>query len=343
MTEVSDEIIIEEQESEQVDDVEYIEIKDPYGFIYITTNLVNGERYLGQKRFDESWERYLGSGTIFKSAVEKYGKENFKRDIILICYSDEELNQAEFDLSVWFDVVESNNWYNLVLGGGTSRGWHPSEETKKKISDKAKERYKNPENHPMFGTHLFVGENNPMYHHEYSEETLKKMSESQKRRYENQDEVELARKRSLEYWETHEHPSLGKHLSEEQKNILSEKAFERYKNKENHPMYGKHHSDEAKQQMSDFRSGPDWWKCRRVYCIELNEIFFGAQNANDLYGFDSSGIIKCCRGKRKTCGKHPTTKEPLHWLYSEDAINQGFITEENLNDYLNNLNSKERK
>ncbi|WP_373854704.1 hypothetical protein [Clostridium arbusti] len=29
-----------------------MEIENPYGFIYITTNMVNGKKYIGQKMFD---------------------------------------------------------------------------------------------------------------------------------------------------------------------------------------------------------------------------------------------------------------------------------------------------
>lgn len=49
MLEITDDVIIEEQEEKQVDDEKYVEIREPYGFIYITTNIVNGKRYLGQK------------------------------------------------------------------------------------------------------------------------------------------------------------------------------------------------------------------------------------------------------------------------------------------------------
>lgn len=63
-------------------------IENPYGFIYITTNMVNGKRYLGQKSFNhgENWRTYLGSGKIFKDAIKKYGFENFSRNIICFCF-----------------------------------------------------------------------------------------------------------------------------------------------------------------------------------------------------------------------------------------------------------------
>ena len=54
-------------------DTIYTEVKDPYGFIYITTNLIDGKRYLGQRKFYGNWQEYLGSGAAFKQAIDKYG------------------------------------------------------------------------------------------------------------------------------------------------------------------------------------------------------------------------------------------------------------------------------
>ena len=132
-------------------EVENIEIRDPYGFIYITTNLINGKRYLGLKRFNgkHPWIDYLGSGVLLKDDIEKIGKENFSRNIIAVCYSEEELNKAEYDLSVFFDVVESQHWYNIVYGGGSTSGYHHSEETKIKIRESKQG--------------MCIGVNNPMY------------------------------------------------------------------------------------------------------------------------------------------------------------------------------------
>lgn len=127
-------------------------IDNPYGFIYITTNMVNGMRYLGQKKFDEfnDWKHYLGSGTIIQHAIKKYGRENFSRNIVCLCSSLEELNKSEYDLSVFLNVVEDKNWYNIVYGGGATKGLRHTEETREQMSEQRKGKYDGEKN-PMYG------------------------------------------------------------------------------------------------------------------------------------------------------------------------------------------------
>ena len=68
-----------------------------YGFIYITTNHVNGKKYIGQKKYDDKgkWKDYLGSGKHLKNAINKYGRENFSKEIIEECETKELLNERE--------------------------------------------------------------------------------------------------------------------------------------------------------------------------------------------------------------------------------------------------------
>ena len=55
-----------------------------YHIIYKTTNLINGKIYVGMHSTDNLNDGYLGSGWILKQAIKKYGKENFKREVLLV-------------------------------------------------------------------------------------------------------------------------------------------------------------------------------------------------------------------------------------------------------------------
>ena len=109
-----------------------IDISKAYGFIYVTTNKVNGKKYIGKCIYDRinNWENYLGSGVYLKRAIKKYGKENFERKIICNAYSDEELNQLEEFYLNYFDVVNSTEFYNIKLTsiGGDIFTFHPNKE-----------------------------------------------------------------------------------------------------------------------------------------------------------------------------------------------------------------------
>ena len=90
-------------------------------FIYITTNIVNGKRYIGQ-HYGKINDTYLGSGLDLIKAVKKYGKENFKREILEIC-KKEELDEKEKYWIKKYNAYESNNFYNLTEGGQKGDGW----------------------------------------------------------------------------------------------------------------------------------------------------------------------------------------------------------------------------
>ena len=56
-------------------------------------------------------------------------------------------------------------------------------------------------------------------------------------------------------------------------------------------------------------------KSKKVICITNGEIFGSAKKASEKYNINHSDICKCCRGKLKSAGKHPITKEKLVWEY----------------------------
>lgn len=121
-----------------------------YYFIYKTTNKINGKYYIGMHKTDDLEDGYLGSGTHFKRALEKYGKENFEREILEYCNSDEEMHLAEARY-ITEDVINDKNSYNLKLGG--YGGWDYVNEIltdseRKRILNLANTAYKEKMNDP---------------------------------------------------------------------------------------------------------------------------------------------------------------------------------------------------
>jgi len=84
-------------------------------FIYKTTNLVNGKYYIGKYAGKRS--TYLGSGVALRKSIEKYGRRNFKRQILEYCNSLQELSDREKYWIDLFDAVNDPRSYNLTEGG----------------------------------------------------------------------------------------------------------------------------------------------------------------------------------------------------------------------------------
>lgn len=99
-----------------------------YGYIYITTNLINGKQYIGKHISSTFDEEYKGSGILLQKAINKYGKENFETKLLKECVSLEDLNQSEIEEISNRDAVNSSYYYNLSGGGdGWSSQWASSE------------------------------------------------------------------------------------------------------------------------------------------------------------------------------------------------------------------------
>mgnify|MGYP001145122316 CR=1 FL=1 len=101
-------------------------------FIYKTTNLINGKIYIGQKFTLTNYNTYLGSGELLKKAIKKYGKENFKREIIEDNITNKEtLNEREIWWINYYDSTNLEIGYNLAKGGRGTMGFHQPESVKK--------------------------------------------------------------------------------------------------------------------------------------------------------------------------------------------------------------------
>lgn len=159
-----------------------------FGYIYMTTNLINGKKYIGQKKSSKFLhEKYLGSGKILKQAIEFYGKENFKVELLCECESKEELDEMEIYYIKFYHAQTSRKYYNICKGGDAGpggpmfKGHKHSEETREKMSrDRSGESNSNYGNHwnqsdELKALHsvLSSGENNGMYGKKHSDDTKK--------------------------------------------------------------------------------------------------------------------------------------------------------------------------
>lgn len=148
-----------------------------YGYIYETTNLINGRKYIGQKKSPEFVPSYKGSGTIIELAIRKYGKDNFSVRMLCPCFSQEELDAEEIDYIAHCNAVNSPDYYNLAVGGqGIRAGSKCSIEhninTSLGLLGKSKS-----EEHRRHISESKTGSNNPMYGKQHSDEWKEKMSE----------------------------------------------------------------------------------------------------------------------------------------------------------------------
>lgn len=92
-----------------------------YGYIYLTTNLINNMKYIGQHQSNKfEPDKYIGSGVWLQKAIRKYGKSNFKCELLQSCDSLEELNIQEEYWIKHFNAVESKMFYNIDAGGHTA-------------------------------------------------------------------------------------------------------------------------------------------------------------------------------------------------------------------------------
>lgn len=90
-------------------------------YIYLTTNLINNKKYIGQHTGAIN-DSYLGSGIALIQAIENYGKENFNKQILEIC-DKEKLNEREKYWIQYYNAFNSEDFYNLTEGGQQGDGW----------------------------------------------------------------------------------------------------------------------------------------------------------------------------------------------------------------------------
>ena len=85
------------------------------GIIYMTTNIINGRKYIGVDTKNNKY--YFGSGKSIKLAIKKYGSENFIKEIIESSEDKSYLFEREKYWIEYYDAVNSKLFYNISDGG----------------------------------------------------------------------------------------------------------------------------------------------------------------------------------------------------------------------------------
>lgn len=106
--------------------------------VYAHTNKLNGKIYIGltSMKPEARWRKGKGykGGTYFRNAIDKYGWDNFKHEVLKDNLTKEEANHFEKYYIAFYNSTDRRYGYNISSGG--ERGGHPQTlETRKKISE----------------------------------------------------------------------------------------------------------------------------------------------------------------------------------------------------------------
>ena len=267
-----------------------------YGYIYETTNLINGKKYIGQKKSNIFLaEKYLGSGKILKQAINKYGKENFKVKLIEECKTEEELNEREiYWIDNLFKTYSKELIYNIGKGGEggftlaylseeerkifnkkrTSKniGKKRTDEQKKHISESLSNSKKVKESQSKL---IWVTNGIKDTKINYKElDNFIELGYSKGRKFSNSANRKFSEEAKSNMSKAHKgkpSPNKGNHLSEETKKKISEANINRFKDinerkkiseslKGNIPWNkGIRHTEETKKKISESRKGKPAW------------------------------------------------------------------------------------
>lgn len=120
----------------------------PFGFIYVTTHIPTGKKYLGKKSLfhtlnkklgkkelaqlpttrgrtkttkqiikESDWKTYYGSEEFIKQQIKDGKQEEFTREIIHLVYNKKQLTYFECKYQFIYSVLESEEWMNTSILG----------------------------------------------------------------------------------------------------------------------------------------------------------------------------------------------------------------------------------
>jgi group I intron endonuclease len=251
-------------------------------YIYLTTNKINNKTYVGQRKLKNKTlneDTYLGSGKIILRAVEKYGKENFTKEILIFGnFSKKQLDELEIFYISYYKFFNKAE-YNISRGGN---GGNLGDNVNKILSIKNKERMKD--------INIRNKISNSLKGRKLNKERNKKVSETHRgmrwihnKKYETQISKESKLPNGFEYGRLHKKPKRKLLTHEERSQIISSAL-----------------------------SGEKNPRALKIHCLELNIDFLYIKqavhylmdnniiNKNISTSGPTSCISDCCKGNSET-------------------------------------------
>lgn len=107
--------------------------------VYVHTNKSNGKRYVGitsKHKPEHRWNggRGYSENPYFYAAIIKYGWDGFNHDILYTGIDEESAKRIEKELIKLWHTQDRLLGYNMTSGGDGTPDYHPSEETRAKLS-----------------------------------------------------------------------------------------------------------------------------------------------------------------------------------------------------------------
>ncbi len=272
----------------------------------------NNKIYIGitKQKLERRWSKGKGYKLcpLMNKAIEKYGWNNIKHEILFTGLSKEQAEQKEIQLIKEYKCNNRKYGYNIENGGNCC-GTH-SEETKKKIGAKSKG------NKRCLGRKISKKHIEKLY-----EGRIKKYKETGKYGYQGY-------KHTQEYKENLSKKIMGIKRSEETKKKLSEIAKQRIGNK--NPMYGKKQTKKTREKIGNANRGRKLSE-ERIEYMRKNAIGKKKVNQYDLDGNfikQWSSIKEAGRALNifpqnigKVCREQQKYAKGYLWRYADDNTN----------------------
>ena len=249
----------------------------------------------------------------FARAIKKYGWDNFNHEVIGVVEADTK-EQLILDLDEWekyyIEKYDSfYNGYNSTSGGQNGRV--VNEETKQKQSEAHKGRQ--------------LGSENPNAKKVICLNTLQVFDTSKDAGawcgIKNYSDIGISckgiRQKTAGVHPISKEKLVWMFLDDFDNSYMSEKEIDEYI------------KERQKQKKHDCKGNKNS-NAKAIICLETKQIFITIKEAIKWCGLNSNTISTYLAGKTNYAGKHPITKEPLHWMYYEDYLNQNENSDSNV-------------